>query len=86
MPIFDVDTTPVQTKTFVGEMRYELTDANGTPQGVTSTLSVQVLDQNSTPMKIVHLRNLSSKLTAQERTQLLAIFTRLRGEAVKELL
>lgn len=86
MPIFDPDTTPVQTKTYIGEMKYELNDTNGTSQGVQSILVVQILDQDSRPMKIVHLRNVASKLTATERSQLLAIFSRLRGEAVKELL
>ncbi len=86
MPIFDPDPTPAQVKTYIGEMRYEFNDTNGTPQGMESRLSVQVLDQDARPMRISNLRNVASKLTATERQQLLAIFSRLRGEAVKELL
>ncbi len=86
MPIFDPDPTNTSVKTYIGEMRYDLTDTNGTPQGVQSILTVQILDQDGKPMGIKHLRNVASKLTVAERSQLLAIFVRLRGEAVKELL
>lgn len=86
MPIFDPDPTDNRVKTYIGEMRYEFKDTNGTAQGMESTLNVQVLDQDGRPMKGVHLRNVASKLTAAERSQLMAIFTRLRAEAVKELL
>lgn len=86
MPIFDTDPTPVQTPTYIGEIRYDFTDANGTPAGYTSHVVVQVLDQDSAPITIKHVRNLSPHLTATERGQLMAIFNRLRNEAVKELL
>lgn len=86
MPIFDPDPTNSQVKTYIGPMRYEITDTNGTAQGMESHLTVQILDQDGKPMGIKHLRNFANKLTVQERQQLLAIFTRLRGEAVKELL
>ena len=86
MPIFDPDPDANRTKTYIGEMRYEFNDANGTPQSIESILTVQILDQNGRPMGIKHLRALAAKLTPTERQQLLAILARLRGEAVKELL
>lgn len=86
MPIFDTDPTPVQTPTYIGEIRYDFTDANGTAQGYSSHVVVQVLDQDSKPITIKHVRNISPHLTATERAHLTAIFARLRAEAVKELL
>ncbi len=86
MPTFDPLDTANQVKTTVGALQYEFTDSNGTPEGITSMLMVTVLDQSGAPMKIVRLRNVSNHLTATEKTRLLALFTRLRAEAVKELL
>lgn len=86
MPIFDPTDAANQVKTAIGALQYEFTDSNGTPEGITSMLMVTVLDQSGAPMKIVRLRNVSQHLTATEKTRLFAIFARLRGEAVKELL
>lgn len=86
MPIFDPTDTEAQVKTSIGAIQYEFNDGDGTPEGITSTLSVTLLDQKGEPMKIVRLRNVSAHMTATEKTRLLALFVRLRGEAVKELL
>ncbi len=86
MPIFDPADTTTQVKTSIGGMQYDFNDANGTPEGITSTLLVTILDQKGEPMKIVRLRNVGNHMTATEKTRLFNLFVRLRAEAVKELL
>ena len=84
MPIFPIDQT--KTPTTIGPIRYEFEDANGTAAGLTSHMSVLIMDEDGAPLRTVNVRNVAKHLTAQEKTQLLAIFTRLRGEAAKELI
>ena len=85
MPTF-TDNTPNQTRTAIGEIRYEFMDTNGAAAGYTTRAAVQILDQNNKPMRMVHLASVTPILTTQERNQLMAIFARLRAEAVKDLL
>ena len=84
MPIFPIDQTKAPAN--IGPIRYEFEDSNGTAAGLSSAMSVLILDEDGAPVRPVNVRNVAKHLTATEKTQLLAIFIRLRGEAAKELI
>lgn len=75
----NLPTTP--TATAIGTIRYEINDASGLPAGYEFRASVQILDQANRTMHNANLQNVIQYLTATEKQQLLAIFSRLRSEA-----
>ena len=80
-------TTPTERiKTSIGVMSYEFNDPTGNPADMEASLRVSILDADGNHMAGHNANNLIPFLTANEKIELIAIFTRLRALAAEKLL